>query len=366
MAPDLSQLAGPGSGPEPEEVWLLLGSRAGEIAQQRTLARALGRPWREITVARMAPSGKQASHDFSALAPPWPRLAISFGKTLEAVRHMQAQGAGATRFVHLGLPRRMPIGALDLIVPMPTDRYVQAPNVLQVRMPFNPAPPPLAADAPAALRLRSSDWPRPWTALIVGGSTTRGDITPEQASRLAAEASAHVLARGGSLLASTSPRTPAAVVEALRRSLAAPGELHLYDAAAPGANPYPAYLQMADELIVTGDSASMIAECWRSGRPVWVSPLSASLRQRWMRRLRALVPGRLIRSGRVSADIDIGRWVRCLARDGVVGIWGRGTPGRGYRAAEDDDLQRTVARIESLLDDAGRAAGAPAPKVRRA
>lgn len=311
----------------------------------------------------MAPSGKQASFDFSALAPPWPRLAISFGKTLEAVKFMKARGADDTRFVHLGLPRKLPIGELDLIVPMPTDRYVRAPNVLDIRMPFNPAPPPVAADSPAALRLQSSGWPRPWTALIIGGSTTRGDVTPGQVARLAADANADALRRGGSLLVSTSPRTPAAVAAVIRQALTAPGELHLFDASAPAANPYTAYLQMADQLIVTGDSASMIAECWRSGRPLWVSPLQMSLRQRWMRRLRSTVPGKLIQSGRVSADVDIGRWVRKLARDGLVGIWGRSNPTRAYRAADDDDLQRTVARIELLLSDEGRAAGA---KVRRA
>lgn len=360
MAPDLRHTD---DGEAVAEVWLLLGSRSGEIAQQRALARALGRPWREIPVARMAASGKQARFDFSALAPPWPRLAISFGKTLEAVKFMQARGADDTRFVHLGLPRKLPVGALDLIVPMPTDRYVRAPNVLRVRMPFNPAPSPVAADSPAARRLRSSGWPRPWTALVIGGSTTRGDITPGQVARLVADASAHALRRGGSLLVSTSPRTPDAVAAVIGQALTAPGELHRFDASAPAGNPYTAYLQMADELIVTGDSASMIAECWRSGRPLWVSPLQTSLRQRWTRRLRSVVPGMLIRSGRVSADVDIGRWVRQLARDGLVGIWGRGEPGRPYRADEDDDLQRTVARIELLLADG---AGADDAKVRPA
>ncbi|HUD33506.1 MAG TPA: ELM1/GtrOC1 family putative glycosyltransferase [Variovorax sp.] len=366
MAPDLRRIAGEGSmsqAPPRDEVWLLTGSRSGEIGQQRALAKALGRPWREMQVARMAPSGKQASFDFSAVAPPWPRLAISFGKTLEAVKCMKAQGAHQTRFVHLGLPRKLAVGELDLIVPMPTDRYVRAPNVFAIRMPLNPPPPPLADDSRAALRLLGAGWPRPWTALIIGGSTTRGDLTPAHVARLAADADAHVLARGGSLLVSTSPRTPAAVAAVLRRTLTAPGELHLFDASSPVDNPYAAYLQMADELVVTGDSASMIAECWRSGRPLWVSPLSTSLRQRWMLRLRSMVPAMLIRSGRVSADVDIGRWVGRLARDRVVGLWGRPEPVRPYRAADDDDLQRLVARIELMLADAGAEVG---PKTRSA
>jgi mitochondrial fission protein ELM1 len=235
--------------------------------------------------------------------------------------------------------------------------------VFSIRMPLNPAPAPVADDSRAALRLLGAGWPRPWTALIIGGSTTRGDLTPTQVARLAADADARARERGGSLLVSTSPRTPAAVAAALRRTLTAPGELHVFDASSPADNPYEAYLQMADELVVTGDSASMIAEGWRSGRPLWVSPLSTNPRQRWMHRLRSLVPAMLIRSGRVSADVDIGRWVERLARDGAIGLWGRSEPSRPYRAADDDDLQRLVACIEPLLADASGTVG---PKVRSA
>ncbi|MDB6000489.1 MAG: nucleoside-diphosphate-sugar epimerase-like protein, partial [Rhizobacter sp.] len=213
-----------------EEVWLLTGNRRGEVSQQRAVAAALGRPWREIQVAVMAPTGKQVAFDFSALQPPWPRLAISFGKTLTAALCMRERGAGQTRLVHLGLPRKLAVTQLDLIVPMPTDRYVAAPNVLQIRMPFNPLPAPLPAGSPVARRVQSSAWPRPWTALIVGGPTTRGDLDPHDVDRLVRWANARAMARGGSVLVSTSPRTPPAVAAVLRPALTAPGELHLFSA----------------------------------------------------------------------------------------------------------------------------------------
>ena len=338
-------MARPGLG---DDVWLLAGNRPGELAQQRALGAALALPVREIAVARMAPTGREVSYDFGALRPPWPRLAISFGKTLAAGLRLRALGGSAVRLVHLGLPRRLAAEALDLIVPMPTDRYIAAPNVFRPRMPFNPLP-PLAADSPAARRLRAADLPRPWTALIVGGPTRRLRLDPEEVARIAAAANTRALAHGGSLLVSTSPRTPADAVTLLHSARTAPGELFVF---APGSaldNPYAAYLHLADELIVTGDSASMIAECWRSARPLWVAPLRMAPTRRLMRRIRRTVPARLIASGRIAGDVDIGRWIDALARAGQIGLLGQSDPSRPYRREDDDDLHQVVLRIRALL-----------------
>jgi mitochondrial fission protein ELM1 len=335
-------------GPLGDEVWLLAGNRPGELAQQRALGAALGLPVREIAVARMAPTGREVSYDFNALRPPWPRVAISFGKTLAAGLRLRELGGSAVRLVHLGLPRRVAAAALDLIVPMPTDRYIDAPNVFRPRMPFNPLP-PLPADSPAAQRLRAADLPRPWTALIVGGPTRRLRLEPKAVARIAADADARARAYGGSLLVSTSPRTPAEAVTILQRARTAPGELFVFAPASAGDNPYAAYLHLADELIVTGDSASMIAECWRSGRPLWVAPLGLSPSRRLARRLRSAVPARLIASGRIAGDVDIGRWIDVLARAGEVGLLGVSDPSRPYRSEDDDDMRQVVLRICELL-----------------
>lgn len=331
-----------------DDVWLLTGDRPGEVAQQRMVGSALGLTVREVQVARLAPTGKGATFDFSALQPPWPRLAISFGKTLAAGLHVRERSGGHTRLVHLGLPRKLPVDGLDLILPMPPDCYVEAPNVLRTRMPFNPAPPASRTDSAVAARLRASRLPRPWTALVIGGHTTRARLEPRDAADLARSANARALARGGSLLVSTSPRTPAEAIPGIREAMTAPGELYVF-VQGDARNPFAAYLHLADELIVTGDSASMIAECWRSGRPLWVALLRSTPRRRAMRALRAAVPRALIASGHVSADVDIDRWVQELARTGHIGLFGVSDPSRPYRPDEDDDLPRVVARIHALL-----------------
>lgn len=336
------------SASESEEVWLLTGNRPGEVAQQRALAMALAIPFRELPVARMVPTGRDVVFDFTALRPPWPRLAISFGKTLTAALRVRELGGGSVRLVHLGLPRKLAVGALDLIIPMPTDCYVDAANVLRIRMPFNPAP-PLDRNSPGALRLLASNLPRPWLALMVGGPTSRLPLEPCEIVRTAAAVGARTEERGGSLFVSTSPRTPAGAIASLRSALPAHSEFHVFDPFEARANPYAALLNLADELFVTGDSASMIAECWRTGKPLWVAPLGMPPLRRFMRTVRGVVPRPMIASGYIAGDVNIGRWIDQLSSAGHIGILGLSDPTLAYTSRRDDDLSRAVARIHEML-----------------
>lgn len=329
-------------------LWLLTGDRPGEVAQQRALAAATGLPCREIQVTRLRAVGGRPRLDLAALQPPWPRIALSFGKTLAAALHLRDASGGRTRIVHLGRARGTPANRLDLIIPMPQDQLADAANLLRIRMPFNFPQAPGEATHAAEARLRAAALPRPWTALIIGGATRQLRFRPAEITALVRDACARARARGGSVLISTSPRTPAPTIAALRAAHDAPGEFYTFQRDDPH-NPLAAYLRLADELIVTGDSVSMIAECWRSGRPVWVAPLRDSLRHRLGRGLRAIVPRRLVADGRIAAASDVNAWIAGLIRAGYVGRFGQSGPTRPYAPDDDDDLARAAARIRALL-----------------
>jgi len=104
--------------------------------------------------------------------------------------------------------------------------------------------------------------PRPWTGVLVGGSRFPAVIGEEGAGRLAKTLSS----KEGSALISTSPRTAPAEIEALARGLTGPHYLHRWSRG--GENPHQAILALADRFVVTSDSISMLAEAWRSGKPV--------------------------------------------------------------------------------------------------
>jgi mitochondrial fission protein ELM1 len=330
-------------------VWLLTGDRHGEVAQQRAVGRALGVPVREIQVARLAAAGGKAQLDLSALQPPFPEVAISFGKTLRAALHVRETSGGHTRIVHMGRPRGVDARTLDLIIPMPHDVMFAADNVLDIRMPFNFPDATSASVSEAETRLRASNMPRPWTVLIIGGVTSQTRFDMQQMADVIRSVCARAHARGGSMLVSTSPRTPADSIPQLRAAMDGTGEFYAFAKGDPQ-NPLAAYLQLADEIVVTGDSASMIAECWRSGRPLLVAPVHYTLSYRLRSGLRNALPRRWVQSGHVRGSSNINRWLKRLAGAGLIGLLGRSEPSRPYDARDDDDLQRAAARIRALIE----------------
>ncbi|NKF23607.1 ELM1/GtrOC1 family putative glycosyltransferase [Solimonas marina] len=326
-------------------VWLLTGTRPGEITQQRALAHALGLPFRELAVARQPLAGGHAEFDFAALQPPWPKIAISFGKTLDAAVELRHR-APQVRLVQIGRPRGVAWDQIDLIVPMPQDVIPDGDNIQKIRMPFNPAPP--APDAAIVERLHAQDWPRPWTLLVLGGVSRQYRFDAATAGRLLAATTARVERQRGTLLIATSPRTPNDVLRLLDRRPALPGETYRF-VRGDAQNPFAAYLHQADEIVLSGDSPSMLAECWRSTKPVWVWPLRYTPRYWLKRQSRHLIPQATMRAGRSAAALDINRWLRQLADDGHIGLFGQRAAQRPYRAEDDDDLARVVGRIQALL-----------------
>jgi uncharacterized protein len=78
---------------------------------------------------------------------------------------------------------------------------------------------------------------------------------------------------GGSLLVTTSRRTPLEVIAILRSKLQNPK--YFYDARSEGANPYSGLLACSDIIITSGDSISMCSESCSTGKPVYIySPIS--------------------------------------------------------------------------------------------
>ena len=89
-------------------------------------------------------------------------------------------------------------------------------------------------------------------------------------SRAADRIAAAIKRRGGSVVATPSRRTGPDGVALLRERLAEiPGDI--WDGR--GENPYYAYLAVADALMVTADSVSMVSEAAATGKPVHIIDL---------------------------------------------------------------------------------------------
>ncbi len=355
-------------------VWLLTGKRAGDRAQMVNLAEALGWPFEEkrlvhswlgalpnmvIGVSRLSLDRRRSA----ALGPPWPDLVIASGRSSAPVaRWIGARSGGRTRLVHVGRPW-MPPALFDLVITTPQYALQPAPNILHNSLTLNrPAASGLAAAA-RAWEPRFADLPRPWTAVLVGGNARPYLLDDESAKRLAGEANRAAERRGGSLLVTTSPRTDSRRVRTLRAGISVACHFHGLDPASQGENPYLGYLALADDFIVTGDSASMLSEACASGRPVLIFdlPERPDARLRLARWLRAAAPAklfeRLVELGLVSSTRDMTRFHRNLIEQGLAARLGDPAPA-GRPPDTLDDLARAVERVRELL---ARPAAAEAP-----
>lgn len=358
--------------PAARRVWCLLAGRAGDDAQVVALARAIGWPFElkrlRFNRLRHGPNlllgSTLASLDRARsdpLLPPWPDLVIAAARHSAPVALWIGKRAGGrTRLVHLQYAEA-PLERFDLVLTMPHFCLPKRPNVLELAAPLNRPDPERMADAEARWRGRIDAVPAPRTALLVGGCNSAFGLDEESAARLGREANRHVRERGGGLLVTTSPRTPAAAADALEAALDVPALFYRWRPDDPE-NPYPAYLARADGFIVTADSSSLIAEACSTARPVYLfsSPPAPGAKPRlrsfseWLGRKAEGSPamgdayGRMTASGLLKTPRDFAAYHEALRRRGLLHALGDPVPSRPPEPL--DDLERAACAVHAMFE----------------
>ncbi len=270
--------------PDDPVVWLLHGHKAGDNSQVLALAEALSWPyeikrlayrsWELLTnrLLQVTLAGTDPRHS-SPLEPPWPDLVITAGRRNEPVaRWIRRQSGGRTRLVHVGRPWA-PLDCFDLIVVTPQYFLPERDNILHVDLPLHRVTRD-GLDAPGReWESRFAQLPHPWWSVLLGGDSGPFVFTPDKARHLAGWLNRQVAAEGGAVLLTNSARTPADAWAAFREVLAVPNTAWSWRRDATD-NPYLAYLALADRLVVTGESMSMLAEASASGAPLYIYDLS--------------------------------------------------------------------------------------------
>ncbi|WP_448508020.1 ELM1/GtrOC1 family putative glycosyltransferase [Immundisolibacter sp.] len=357
------------------DVWLLHGRHAGDNAQVDALAAGTGWPvqtrqLRFSVLSRLPGWLKGASRTGLAaseppLAPPWPDLLIAAGRrSANIARWVARRSGGRTRTVLVGRPRA-PLAAFDLVLTTPQYGLPARGNVVHLVAPLGS--PETVDDSSLNLwRARWAQLPRPWIALLVGGDRAPYRLDASTALRLGEAANALATATGGSLLVTTGPRTRPAAADALFGALTVSAHGHRF---APGQgqadNPYRAMLALADQFVVTGDSASMLGEAAATGKPMAVFQLPArySPGQRllhWLEHGLGLVERAAGSRGIARQQNTLGRAYDRLLAAGVIS-----------RSRDLDALQQTLGLVNlpqqpaAPLLDPGLLARAQAAAVER-
>lgn len=203
----------------------------------------------------------------SAFSPPWPDLWIAAGRaSLPITLKARGRAAGRTFFVQLQDPR-LPPKYFDLVAP-PRHDLLEGEGVFPlIGAPHRVTPERLLEEA-VRFRAEIEPLPRPRIAVLIGGKSKAFDLSPRRARLLADQLEDALKSSGGSVLATFSRRTPPKARAVLKDRLNRfPGLV--FDG--EGDNPYFAFLEAADVIVVTKDSVTMVAEAASTGKPIYIA-----------------------------------------------------------------------------------------------
>lgn len=372
----------------PPKTWLILGERAGDNAQVLALGRALGWP-SDIKQIRYDQAESIEFKDRGAsligvdlaasdrLEAPWPEAIIAIGRRSVPVTRWireQALEAGINPLhVHLGRPRA-DLSLFDLVVTTPQYNLPPAPNVMEIGLPIVFVDGEELGRAAARWHERFARLPRPWHAILIGGPSPQLAFGTAEAEQLLSDLADWHRHHAGSLLVTTSPRTPPEVTARLQAGLNDPQHHLLMPFTAGSDNPYQALLALADDFVVTADSASMVAEAATRRKPIYlfdlpkIAPkqkpgLKAALSRNWRLRRKSRQEAGLspdfrdqiydawTRRGKARPRRDIGQLLKRLIETGVAAPLNApnpspsGTPSMPVPAQE---LAAVLERVQSL------------------
>lgn len=261
-------------------IWVLQTGRAGDNAQVLEIAHRLGGNVvvKKLTFNAMhslpnwmlgASQASLAPEAHQQIVPPWPNLVIAAGKrTVPVARWIKAASGGRAKLVQVGRPRAA-LRHFDLVISTPQYGLPKDSNVVELALPFA-SPRPVSQQDVSYWADEWKDLPRPWTIVLIGAGKFPLRFEAPEIGDLGEKLSG----LGTSLIVIGSPRTRSDALDVLAK--------HVRDRPAKffpwsrNTTLYQAALVLADRIVVTSDSMSMVSEAINSGKPVSIFRLPAS------------------------------------------------------------------------------------------
>lgn len=273
--------------PEPEPVcWTLTTGEAGMASQVAGLAEAVGLPYSAKVSRPRKPWSWLPGHlcpgvlngltaDSSPLTPPWPDLLITCGRRSTPLSiAIRKQSEGRTFTVHIQDPR-IPARYFDMVVPMAHDP-IRGDNVFPTELALHHVTKLKLAEAARHFTPRFASLPRPLVAVLIGGRTRKHPFTRDECLGLTDRLDRLRHEYGAGLIITTSRRTGEENTALIRDRLSGKDTLIW---SGEGENPYMGMLALADFILATEDSVSMVSEACASGHPVYTLPLEGDARR---------------------------------------------------------------------------------------
>lgn len=234
---------------------------------------SLRAPWKQLVPFLRCGLRYAFSAKSDPIGEPWPDLIIASGRAGAAAcllaRQMSGKGGRKRTFtVHIQNPVIDP-SRFDLVA-LPRHDHVLGDNVITTRGSLHRVTPELLAQEAGRLAPSFAHLPSPRIAVLIGGTNSVYQFTPNEMAPLAAQLANVARQSGGSLMVTPSRRTGEENLAILKEALKDVPHV-IWDGT--GDNPYYAMLGLADTIMVTADSVNMTSEACSTGKPVYTIPL---------------------------------------------------------------------------------------------
>ncbi len=277
-------------------------------------------PWRWFAPRRLAGASHAFGEDFAAhLHPPWPELAIGCGRQAAlATRLLRTASSGACKVVQI-LDPRLASRHWDFVV-APRHDALAGSNVITTLGALHPID-DTWLEAARTHFVELATLPQPRWLLLLGGPTRSFVLDRDYWQALATALRTHLADSGGSLMLSSSRRSPDWLRMAAREAFAGlPGRQ--WHGPQDGPNPYAGFLAHAERIVVTPDSVNLLSEAAATRVPVWT-----------------FAP--------TPATGKVGRFVAALHASGRIGELGASAPAASVEPLRE--TARVAAEIRSRL-----------------
>jgi mitochondrial fission protein ELM1 len=263
-----------------DAIWVLTDGRPGHVSQTLGLAEALSpapvvkrirlrAPFRQASPFLGWAGGRALAGDSAPVAPPWPRLVITSGRSaIPIALAIQAATRRATKLVNVQDPGWFR-SRFDLII-VPRHDELSGPNIMSTLGALGRVTPARLAEAAVAFGPALKHLARPRVAVLIGGANAIFQTPAPVAERIGRNLAA-LAAAGAGLMVTFSRRTGPEMEGIIRGALGRSNAV-IWDGTGP--NPYFGYLALADHVLATEDSASMVSEAAVTGKPVSIVKLA--------------------------------------------------------------------------------------------
>jgi len=249
--------------------WIVTEGLVGLQNQAIGLAQALGLPYVLKEVKKPKGLWQLLSPDRHDFTPPWPDILISCGRQSGPVSvAIRRASENKTFTVHIQDPFMDP-KQFDVVI-VPAHDKLQGSNVFVTQGSIHHVSTEKLISAAEHFRPLLASMPRPLISVLVGGKNRHQNFSTVSAHDFAGKLLAAATNTGGGLAISTSRRTGARNEAILRQDLKG---YPSYIWEGTEENPYLGLLALADVIIVTSDSISMISEACSTGKPVYIYEL---------------------------------------------------------------------------------------------